>query len=270
MSLKTVSALNFSIAELTDIFVLCFQDYFVPVSLTPEMFAARFCPEDISFADSRVWLQDNAPVAIALIARRTSEARLAAFAVRPEFRGKGLAKLVLPPLLSSLAQQGVVRMSLEVIKDNTSAISLYQSLGFRITQALFGFKGQATPRDSASSLQTASVDALLRAVYSAPAQETPWLLDPLMFQVLPCRVVKDGDHAWAVIATLTETPQIRYLFVEPAFRRQGLASQLLMKINAHYPGIGTTVAVPESFMPLFSKSGYAPMAISQYDMQKRF
>jgi hypothetical protein len=36
MELTAVSALHFSAAILTDILERCFQDYFVPFSLTPE------------------------------------------------------------------------------------------------------------------------------------------------------------------------------------------------------------------------------------------
>ncbi len=43
----------------------------------------------MSLVDSRVWLAGDEPAAIAIVARRGSAARLAAFALRPAWRGKG-------------------------------------------------------------------------------------------------------------------------------------------------------------------------------------
>lgn len=267
MSLNAVCALNFSIAQLTDILGLCFADYFVPLSLTPEVFATRFGSEGISFEDSCVWLRDNAPVAIAIVVRRAAKARLAAFAIRPEFRGHGLAKQMLSPLLSALAKKHITQVSLEVIAENVAAVALYQSLGFRIRQELRGFKGPRAANLSSAPLEMADPEALLRAVYSAPREETPWLLDPIAFPDLPCQVIRDDHHAWGVVTTFTQTPQIRYLFVEPAFRHQGRARKLLRKINTQWPGIGTSVVVPESFTPLFRAAGYDQVALTQYEMR---
>ena len=64
MELTAVSALHFSAAILTDILERCFQDYFVPFSLTPEAFAQRFGSEGLSYEDSCVWLRGDEPVAI--------------------------------------------------------------------------------------------------------------------------------------------------------------------------------------------------------------
>lgn len=102
MGLTAVSALHFSFAELTDILERCFEDYFVPVSLTPDAFALRFRAEGMSVEDSCVWTVDGEPAAIAIITRRANAARLAAFAISPAFRGKGLAKPMLAPLFETL------------------------------------------------------------------------------------------------------------------------------------------------------------------------
>lgn len=262
MPFTAVPAYALSITELTDILGRCFQDYFVPFTLTPEHFAARFIAEGLSFADSCVWFADNEPVAIALITRRGNRARLAAFAIQPGWRGKGLTKPMLSVLFAGLTE--VTSLSLEVIRENRPAIALYQSLGFCVARELCGYQGKRVePR---TELADGSLDGLLCAVYRGPAENTPWQLDPLCFPSLPCRVVKDGEHAWGVIATLTATPQLRYLFVDPAHRRQGLARKLLQKINAQYPGIGTPVAVPSAFSSLFEGAGFKEMVIAQYEM----
>ncbi len=59
--------------------------------------------------DSCVWLQNGEPVAIVIIARRDALARLAAFAIVPPLRGKGLARTMLAPLFATLKTKGVAR-----------------------------------------------------------------------------------------------------------------------------------------------------------------
>lgn len=260
-------ALAFSIAQLSDIMTACFQQYVVPLSVTPDAFATRFGSEGISFHDSVVWMQGENPVALALVTIRSQRARIAAFAIHPAHRGKGLAKPMMAALLSRLAEKNYTPLMLEVIGENSAAVALYQSQGFQITQTLRGFTAR-TSHSHIPPLTTDTTDALLRAIWRAPAEEIPWLLDPLSFPALPCLVVRNDHHAWGVIDRLTATPQLRYLFVEPAFRHQGRGRALLEKIAAQYPGIRTPVSVPEKFSPLFSKAGYQQMALWQYEMQR--
>lgn len=266
MKLTAVSALHFSFTELTDILGRCFQNYFVPFSLTPEAFALRFGSEGMSVEDSCVWLQNGEPVAIAIIARRDSLARLAAFAIIPDLRGKGLARAMLAPLFAALKTKGVTRFYLEVIAENHAGIALYTSLGFRDSQALHGFKGSSPENALGAKLHTASPDALNRAVFSAPSQATPWQLDPLALRSLPCTVLNTGQGSWAAITTHGPAPQLRYLFVEPASRGKGEAQRMLQILCEQYPGISTPVSGPERLTPLFLAAGYAQMEITQREM----
>ena len=266
MGLTAVSALHFSFAELTDILERCFEDYFVPVSLTPDAFALRFRAEGMSVEDSCVWTVDGEPAAIAIITRRANAARLAAFAISPAFRGKGLAKPMLAPLFETLKTRGVERFYLEVIAENTAAVALYESLGFRITQGLKGFKSAETQNAPVAELFSTPPDALLRAVFRAPAEPTPWLLDPQMLTVLPGKVLTDNAGTWAAITTQTPAPQLRFLFVEPAMRGQGNARRMLQELNARYSGLFTPVAVPGCLAPLFTGSGYLPASMAQHEM----
>jgi len=266
MGLTAVSALHFSFAELTDILGRCFEDYFVPVSLTPDAFALRFRAEGMSVEDSCVWRVDNEPAAIAIITRRANEARLAAFAISPAFRGKGLAKTILAPLFDALKMRGVERFYLEVIAENAAAVALYQSLGFRITQGLNGFKSAETQNPPAAELYSATPDALLRAVFRAPSESTPWLLDPQMLTILPGTILTDNAGTWAAITTQNPAPQLRFVFVEPAMRGQGNAHRMLQELNARFSDLFTPVAVPNRLAPLFTESGYQPLSMAQHEM----
>lgn len=59
------------------------------------------------------------------------EGQITTIAVRPEFRGQGLGKLMLKGLLTAAYEELMItEMSLEVRPSNTVARSLYRSMGF--------------------------------------------------------------------------------------------------------------------------------------------
>ena len=62
----------------------------------------------------------------------TQLARLYSLAVSPQARGLGLGKQLLQELESQCLQQGYFLMRLEVAKGNVAAITLYESMGYRV------------------------------------------------------------------------------------------------------------------------------------------
>ncbi|SQC48466.1 N-acetyltransferase GCN5 [Klebsiella pneumoniae] len=167
-----------------------------------------------------------------------------------------------------LQQQGIETVYLEVIRDNHAAVALYQSLGFYATLwALrlpeYRTSGPPVPgRIAALSHPCPCFGAPLRRVTAS----FPGLLDPLTFATLPCQVVTLEQRAFAVLTTAGSRPVLSFLWVEPAARRQGLARELLMALAQQFPGIGTSVTVPETFTPLFAAAGYTPLSLQQYEM----
>lgn len=266
MDLTAVPATQFSSVQLTDILNACFEAYLVPVTQSVEGFVQRFSAEGMSLIDSRVWLAGDEPAAIAIVARRGNMARLAAFALRPAWRGKGLGRKLMQELLTFLQQQEIETISLEVIRDNHAAVALYQSLGFTRRYGLCGYLSAEPLAAAPGVLQPYPILALLRRAVEESNSQLPWLMDPLTFATLPCRVVTLEQRAFAVLSTSGSRPVLQFLWVEPAARRQGLAQALLMALAQQFPGIGTSVTVPETFTPLFAAAGYAPLSLQQYEM----
>ncbi|HBR1265395.1 GNAT family N-acetyltransferase [Klebsiella quasipneumoniae] len=266
MDLTAVPATQFSSVQLTDILNACFEAYLVPVTQSVEGFVQRFSAEGMSLIDSRVWLAGDEPAAIAIVARRGNMARLAAFALRPALRGKGLGRKLMQELLTFLQQQEIETVSLEVIRDNHAAVALYQSLGFTRRYGLCGYLSAEPLAAAPGVLQPYPILALLRRAVEESNSQLPWLMDPLTFATLPCRVVTLEQRAFAVLSTSGSRPVLQFLWVEPAARRQGLAQALLMALAQQFPGIGTSVTVPETFTPLFAAAGYAPLSLQQYEM----
>lgn len=266
MELTAVPATQFSIEQLTAILCDCFEDYLLPITLSVEVFVQRFSAEGLSLLDSRVWLDGDLPVAMAVVVRRGDEARLAAFAVRPAYRGKGVGRRLMMPLLDSLRGKGVRRMWLEVIRENHAALALYQSLGFEVRQGLCGYLSSLTGSEKVSVLQECGILALTRRAGAEVNGELPWLMDPITFSMLPCRAFSLHQQAFAVLATLTSRPQLQFLWVEPSARNRGLGKEMLISLARQFPGLGSSVTVPERFTPLFQAADYAPMALKQYEM----
>ena len=69
-----------------------------------------------------------------------------------------------------------------------------------------------------------------------------------------------------MLATLTSRPQLQFLWVDPAARGRGRGREMLMALAKRFPGLGTSVTIPERFTPLFHAAGYTPMALKQYEM----
>lgn len=164
-----------------------------------------------------------------------------------------------------MQQQGIETVFLEVIRDNHAAVALYQSLGFTRRYGLCGYLSTELLAPVPGVLQLYPTLSLLRRAIEESNSQLPWLLDPLTFATLPCQVVtleqrlrgsNDGGLAPCTVV----------LWVEPAARRQGLARELLMALAQQFPGIGTSVTVPETFTPLFAAAGYTPLSLQQYEM----
>lgn len=267
MPFVAVPATHFSGEQLTTALGVCFTDYIVPFAPVVEVFIQRFTAEGMSLVDSCVWLAgDDTPAAIAIVARRGQDARLAAFAVHPRYRGKGMGKRMMSALLAALREKGVRQMWLEVIRQNPVGVALYQSLGFEVRRGLCGFVSapQSAPE---GVLQNADVLALVRRAGAETGGDLPWVLDPFSLCTLPCQAWTLGHRAYAVTSCVTTKPQLQLLWVEPRSRGRGLGREMLQVLGRQFPSLGTSVAVPESFTPLFHGAGYTTMAIQQYEMR---
>jgi hypothetical protein len=85
---------------------------------------------------------------------------------------KGWHVACCPPLCESIKAQGITHFYLEVLRENSAAIALYRSLGFHLTQGLWGFKGDVRGVHINGELNAATTDELLRAVWSACGAHT--------------------------------------------------------------------------------------------------
>jgi GNAT superfamily N-acetyltransferase len=111
--------------EAAEVFNRCYEGYVIPVSVGGGDLAARCLMEDIDPSASYVVDDPSGPVAMGLIARRGNSARLAAFAVVPRARGRGMARPTLSRLIEESRLRGDATLELEVFEHNLPALRLY-------------------------------------------------------------------------------------------------------------------------------------------------
>ncbi len=62
--------------------------------------------------------------------------KIISFAVRKEFRGKGIGKMLLKSAIERLKTRGKKKITLEVRVSNVQAQALYEKFGFKITEVI--------------------------------------------------------------------------------------------------------------------------------------
>ena len=114
-----------------------------------------------SSGDLLVFEQANAIIGVCHVLRREHRLRhvayLGSLAVHPDFSGQGMGRTILNSVLEMLHGEGFKRVELFVASDNSRAIGLFRSLGFRIEGTLRNFFS----RGSAQELFDEHVMALL-------------------------------------------------------------------------------------------------------------
>lgn len=111
-----------------------FEDYFVDVSLTMDRFVGRMAMEELSPNMSIVAFDDAKPIGIIKSGIRDIKGKKVAWnggtAVLREYRKRGIAKRMMYHLLDIYNEESANLATLEAIKENRMAISLYKSFGY--------------------------------------------------------------------------------------------------------------------------------------------
>ena len=192
--------------EVTAAMVHCFQGYLVPMRLTPERYEARSRAENLDPFASRLYYSEGAPAAVAMIARRGWTSRLAAMAVAPDFRGRGVGKHVMKIVLEEAALRKDRTMILEVFEQNPAAVALYTGLGFRPIRRLVGydFNPQGADLGGSDFQRLHEIDPLIvvRLIANEGEPDLPWMLMPetLAAATQPVQALHLDEIAFAIVA----------------------------------------------------------------------
>jgi ribosomal protein S18 acetylase RimI-like enzyme len=261
-------------AEVADALTKSFEGYVMPVNVTAEGYEHRFRPEHVDPFASYVHFREVGPVAVVLVARRGWSSRIAAMAVAPEARGKGLGKLIMQDAIDEAVQRGDRSVLLEVFEHNTPAVKLYEGLGFKPVRRLVGYHhdpGGASP-EAADNLTELDPLDFARVVAREGEPGLPWMLaaETLSGAVSPARAFHLEYGAYALIGDPAASVIPLAAFVVPrAHRRSGWGTRLMQALFARYPDKPWSIPqiVPEELAPAFFKRcGWDLMDTNQLEM----
>ncbi|WP_251551870.1 GNAT family N-acetyltransferase [Neobacillus muris] len=122
-----------------------FEEYFVKLEMTPELFFNRIANEGLSLPHSIVAFDKHEPVAIVVNGIRTIGGKKYSWnggtGIAKDYRGSGVSKLLMEEKLKIYEEEGIEVATLEAIKKNERAISLYQRYGYEIVDELVHLSG---------------------------------------------------------------------------------------------------------------------------------
>jgi ribosomal protein S18 acetylase RimI-like enzyme len=266
------SLLEFDATEISDILNICFQGYLMPVQFTPQAVNLRFRAEHLDAAASFVYLKNDLPQGIILVARRGKTSRIAAMGVATEARGQSLGRLMLSEALGAARDRSDGSMKLEVFEQNTRALNLYQSLGFEITRRLVGYGRPASDGQVENLIEIDALEFSRIATLEAEP-DLPWQLMPENFAGQSAQSFQLENAAFALVMQADSSFILWALVVRQAFRRQGYGRRLLNGLTKKFDGKECRIiqVVPDKLASEFLSSlGFKVLELTQFEMKHTF
>ncbi len=249
-----------------------FADYLWPVHFTPAVLLAMVRRDGIHADRSQVVLGDGEAVGAGLVAVRGWTCRLAGMAIAPEARRQGVGRWLLDQLVAGARACAEHAMVLEVIEQNTPALCLYQSAGFRVVRRLLGYAA-ATSRAGQpdQALEEVDLREVARMVTLQGVPDLPWQLsgESLASLGAPARGYRLGTAYAVLSAPDGPAVSLQALVAPPEARGREEAARLLGALLARYADRQWTVPplFPEEMRGLFVGLGFEPLSLSQLQME---
>jgi ribosomal protein S18 acetylase RimI-like enzyme len=267
---------EYGLAETAELLNQGLADYYVRVVLDKAALLHLVVHDSVDLSSSRVVLQDGRAVGAALVARRGWSSRLAGMAIVPDARRAGVGRWLMAQLIAEAQARGDRRLVLEVIEQNTPAVHLYESCGFRIRRRLLSFS--ATPPDpepqkekmSPIQLEEIDIRAMARLVTMHGLPDLPWQISGESLALLgpPNRAYRIDDACVAISNPDQAQVAVRSVLVPPPVRRQGQATRLLQTVMTAHPGKMWRVPAlcPEEIGGLFDRLSFVRESLTQLQM----
>ena len=278
MDFDIVPASNYSLPGLVKLLNRGFEDYFISIRFTTDMFSNMLRKDGIDLADSRVLIADDKECGIALIACRRAlrTSRLAAMGIAREIRGKGAGSWFMKELIRDACERSEREMVLEVIEQNEPAVKLYRRHGFESVRRLLGYTRQDKDSKEArkKDLYKMDLDEMGRLIAQHGLADLPWQLSPESITRMnpPAHAYRDGQAYIVLSNPEAEHVVIWSLLVEQEARGTGRGSELLKGVRTHWHGKTWHIPAlcPEEFGIVFERAGFEKEKLSQWQMKLEF
>jgi ribosomal protein S18 acetylase RimI-like enzyme len=278
MSFSFQPALSFSLPVLADVFTRGFEGYFVPVKMTDMILQTILRRDGVDLSESRVMLDGDAPVGLALIARRGWTSRLAAMGIASEARHSGVGTWAMTRLIEEARARGENQMVLEVIEQNAPAVKLYRKVGFQTLRRLVGFKLENPQVSSDDAFDEVDIRELAKMVSAHGLADLPWQLsgETIAQHTPPSRAFR-LESAYVLVTNPStgsgqrpeaEHVSIQSVLVLPEARGQSQAGRILRAAFAKFPNKTWHVSpiFPEEMGAVFESVGMKREELSQWQM----
>ncbi len=144
MEIKTLKGIDKK--DILNVFNLSFSDYFIPFKLTKEQLTSKMLADKTDLNLSVGVFENKNLIAFILHGFDKINNEKVVYnggtGVVPEKRGSGLTKQMYHFILPILIENGIDKLQLEVITENTQAIASYEKSGYQIQRALVCYKGE--------------------------------------------------------------------------------------------------------------------------------
>ena len=235
-----------------------FQGYFVDLTLSLDAYVGRFKSEGLSPEYSLMAFYDGRPVGFLLNGLRTIEAGKVAWnggtGVSPEFRGRRVATALMRATLDLYREHGVEVATLEAIRENESAISLYRKFGYEIVDRLLFLRHEG----KIDSRSLATNDAGLLSVKSVP----PQLIGKLSFypKLVPWQAQWQSvslSNGEALVVSDTDGMEVGYALYNRKLDEQGSLASIVL----HQCVVNPECAEGEGIVRSALQYLYAPLEV---------
>lgn len=287
MTLSVQPAVEFSLPDLCDIINRSFKGYVGgDFTFTPPGLAHFIALGGVHLTRSLVALQDGEPAGIAMLARRGWTVRVALMGVIAESQNQGVGRWLLAQIAGEARTNGDKTLVLEVIEQNSRAVRLYQTAGYRTIRRLMGYDYKASEQIDSTpppvngegeqigrALEQVDMIEAARHIAFWEAADLPWQCSGFAVSKFgaPGVAYRVGD-CYAVISNPdAETIAIQGLAVPPEQQRKGMATRLVANLIAAHPGKNWRVVpiCPEEYGAIFLRNGFTINALNQFQMEMR-
>lgn len=278
--MRIASLENVSMTEITEAFNEGFSDYFFKFNATEKYLRDRWEAAGVSLTLSAGgWVNDRL-VALLISGVGEWEDKLTSYnagtCVAPAARGNHFTSRAYEFLVPRFQEQNIDQLLLEVIRENSRAIPVYERIGFSRSRILDCYAGQPkishrkTPPDVDLEISN-ELDFALIADFRIchPAWESS--LPALQVRLQRASSAWQVRHAHNLLAYAVvddATGQIYSFGVHPDHRRQGLGSLLISRIGERHERLKiNNVDHRDAVTAAFLEMCEIPKVIDQYEMK---
>jgi GNAT superfamily N-acetyltransferase len=151
LTLELRPSSSLSLSERVGLFNAAYEGYLLPFHVDERRLAFMDNAFDFDLDASRIAYRDGGPIGLGNLGVRGEDAWIGGVGVVRSARRSGIGESLMRALHEEARQRGVRRVWLEVIVENTGALTLYEKLGYQQVQdvevwTLPGAKGEHTGR----------------------------------------------------------------------------------------------------------------------------